>query len=330
MQRTDSQEILNMKDNKEKFDLLAIDDLAEVLPKLIDWAIRIKNDEEALFDFKPLDGMTIGSIYEKPSTRTRVSFEVGVGRLGGQPLTLLANDIQLGKSESIADTAAVLSRYVDCITYRCFGHDDVSELAKHASVPVINALSDMHHPCQAAADMMTIVERSANENGHVAWIGDGNNVLHDLVLASAILGFDVKYATPNGFEPNEGVMSKALEIAKRTGSKIEGFDDPGAAISGAGVVYTDVFVSMGEEGLSGKLESFREFQVNEELVSKADDNYLFMHCLPAHRGEEVTDGVIDSSNSVVFDQAENRMWAQMSILTFLCNEQAWETYWELR
>ena len=330
MQRTDSQEILNMKDNKEKFDLLAIDDLAEVLPKLIDWAIRIKNDEEALFDFKPLDGMTIGSIYEKPSTRTRVSFEVGVGRLGGQPLTLLANDIQLGKSESIADTAAVLSRYVDCITYRCFGHNDVSELAKHASVPVINALSDMHHPCQAAADMMTIVERSANENGHVAWIGDGNNVLHDLVLASAILGFDVKYATPNGFEPNDGVMSKALEIAKRTGSKIEGFDDPVAAISGAGVVYTDVFVSMGEEGLSGKLESFREFQVNEELVSKADDNYLFMHCLPAHRGEEVTDVVIDSSNSVVFDQAENRMWAQMSILTFLCNEQAWETYWELR
>ena len=330
MQRTDSQEILNMNDNKEKFDLLSIDDLAEVLPKLIDWAIRIKNDEEALFDFKPLDGMTIGSIYEKPSTRTRVSFEVGVGRLGGQPLTLLANDIQLGKSESLADTAAVLSRYVDCITYRCFGHNDVSELAKHASVPVINALSDMHHPCQAAADMMTIVERSANENGHVAWIGDGNNVLHDLVLASAILGFDVKYATPNGFEPNEGVMSKALEIAKRTGSKIEGFDDPVAAISGAGVVYTDVFVSMGEEGLSGKLESFREFQVNEELVSKADDNYLFMHCLPAHRGEEVTDGVIDSSNSVVFDQAENRMWAQMSILTFLCNEQAWETYWELR
>tara|TARA_Y100000768_G_scaffold83852_1_gene59915 strand:- start:2836 stop:3795 length:960 start_codon:yes stop_codon:yes gene_type:complete len=319
-----------MNDNKEKFDLLAIDDLAEVLPKLIDWAIRIKNDEEALFDFKPLDGMTIGSIYEKPSTRTRVSFEVGVGRLGGQPLTLLANDIQLGKSESIADTAAVLSRYVDCITYRCFGHNDVSELAKHASVPVINALSDMHHPCQAAADMMTIVERSANENGHVAWIGDGNNVLHDLVLASAILGFDVKYATPNGFEPNERVMSKALEIAKRTGAKIEGFDDPVAAISGAGVVYTDVFVSMGEEGLSGKLESFRQFQVNEELVSKADDNYLFMHCLPAHRGEEVTDGVIDSSNSVVFDQAENRMWAQMSILTFLCNEQAWETYWELR
>lgn len=330
MQRTDSQEILNMNDNKEKFDLLAIDDLAEVLPKLIDWAIRIKNDEEAIFDFKPLDGMTIGSIYEKPSTRTRVSFEVGVGRLGGQPLTLLANDIQLGKSESIADTAAVLSRYVDCITYRCFGHNDVSELAKHASVPVINALSDMHHPCQAAADMMTIVERSANENGHVAWIGDGNNVLHDLVLASAILGFDVKYATPNGFEPNERVMSKALEIAKKTGSKIEGFDDPVAAISGAGVVYTDVFVSMGEEGLSGKLESFRQFQVNEELVSKADDNYLFMHCLPAHRGEEVTDGVIDSSNSVVFDQAENRMWAQMSILTFLCNEQAWETYWELR
>jgi len=330
MQRTDSQGILNMKDNKNKLDLLAVDDLVGVLPKLIDWAIRIKNDEEALFDFKPLDGMTIGSIYEKPSTRTRVSFEVGVNRLGGQPLTLLANDIQLGKSESIADTAAVLSRYVDCITYRCFGHDDVSELAKHASIPVINALSDMHHPCQAAADMMTIVEKSANENGHVAWVGDGNNVLHDLVLASAILGFDIKYATPIGFEPDERVISRALEIAKGTGCNIQGFNDPVEAVYGAGIVYTDVFVSMGEESLSGKLESFRKFQVNEELVSNADDRFLFMHCLPAHRGEEVTDGVIDSANSAVFDQAENRMWAQMSILTYFCNEQAWDTYWELR
>ena len=319
-----------MRGSDSKIDLLAIDDLSDRLSEIIDWAIRIKNDEEALYDFKPLDGMAIGSIYEKPSTRTRVSFEVGVSRLGGQPLTLLAGDIQLGSSESIADTAAVLSRYMDCITYRCFGHSDVAELAKYSTVPVINALSDMHHPCQAAADMMTIVENSDKMNGHVAWIGDGNNVLHDLVLGCAILGYDIIFATPQGFEPDDSVISRALEIAKKTGSKIEGVNDPKEAIDGAGAIYTDVFVSMGEEHIDGKMGAFDGFQVNEELVSNADEDYIFMHCLPAHRGEEVTDGVMDSSNSVVFDQAENRMWAQMSILTLLCNEVAWQAYWELR
>ena len=319
-----------MRGSDSKIDLLAIDDLSGRLSEIIDWAIRIKNDEEARYDFKPLDGMTVGSIYEKPSTRTRVSFEVGVSRLGGQPLTLLSGDIQLGTSETIADTAAVLSRYMDCITYRCFGHGDVAELANHSTVPVINALSDMHHPCQAAADMMTIVENSDKMNGHVAWVGDGNNVLHDLVLGCAILGYDIIFATPQGFEPDKSVISRALEIAKKTGSKIKGVTEPKVAVEGAGAIYTDVFVSMGEEHMDGKMRSFDGFQVNEELVSDADDDYIFMHCLPAHRGEEVTDGVIDSPNSVVFDQAENRMWAQMSILTLLCNEVAWQTYWELR
>ena len=319
-----------MRGSDAKIDLLAIDDLSDRLSEIIDWAIRIKNDEEALYDFKPLDGMTIGSIYEKPSTRTRVSFEVGVSRLGGQPLTLLAGDIQLGTSETVADTAAVLSRYTDCLTYRCFGHNDVAELAKNSTVPVINALSDMHHPCQAAADMMTIVENSDKMNGHVAWIGDGNNVLHDLVLGCATLGYDIVFATPQGFEPDESVISRALEISKKTGSRIEAVNDPKEAVRGAGAIYTDVFVSMGEEHLDGKIGAFDGFQVNEELASNADDDYIFMHCLPAHRGEEVTDGVMDSPNSVVFDQAENRMWAQMSILTLLCNEVAWQTYWELR
>ncbi len=324
------QEILSMRGNEMKSDLLAIDDLSDRLSEIIDWAIRIKNDEEALYDFKPLDGMSIGSIYEKPSTRTRVSFEVGVARLGGQPITLLAGDLQLGKSETIADTAAVLSRYMDCITYRCYGHDDVMELAKHATVPVINALSDLHHPCQAVADMMTIVENSDRVNGHVAWVGDGNNVLHDLVLGCAILGFDVKYATPEGLEPDKTIIARALEIAENTGARIESHNNPEDTVKGAGVVYTDVFVSMGEEHMDEKMGSFDGFQVNENLVSNANDEYLFMHCLPAHRGEEVTDGVIDSQNSVVFDQAENRMWGQMSVLTLLCNEAAWQTYWELR
>ena len=330
MPKMDLQGILIMKGNEEKKDILAIDDVSENLSDIIDWAIRIKNDEEALYDFKPLDGMSIGSIYEKPSTRTRVSFEVGVNRLGGQPVTLLSGDIQLGKSETIADTAAVLSRYMDCITYRCFGHDDVMELAKHSTVPVINALSDLNHPCQAAADMMTIVENSDRVNGHVAWVGDGNNVLHDLVLGCSILGFDIKYATPEGFEPDSEIIARAHKIAEKSGSEIEGVNRAEEAVEGAGVIYTDVFVSMGEEHLDGKIGSFAGFQVNEELVSRADDDYLFMHCLPAHRGDEVTDGVIDSRNSVVFDQAENRMWAQMSLLTFLCNEAAWQTYWELR
>ena len=319
-----------MKDSEGKIDLLAIDDLSEKLSDIIDWAIRIKNDDDALYDFKPLDGMSIGSIYEKPSTRTRVSFEVGVNRLGGQPITLLAGDIQLGKSETVADTASVLSRYMDCITYRCFGHEDVSELAEFSSVPVINALSDLHHPCQAAADMMTIVENSDKVNGHIAWVGDGNNVLHDLMLGSAIIGYDLKYAVPVGFEPDADILSRAMDIAKKNGSTIQEANDPAEAVSGAGVIYTDVFVSMGEEHLESKMESFDGFQVNEGLVSNAEQGFLFMHCLPAHRGDEVTDAVIDSPNSVVFDQAENRMWSQMSILTYLCNEAAWQTYWELR
>ena len=167
-------------------------------------------------------------------------------------------------------------------------------------------------------------------NGHVAWIGDGNNVLHDLVLGCAILGYDIVFATPQGFEPDESVISRALEISKKTGSRIEAVNDPKEAVRGAGAIYTDVFVSMGEEHLDGKIGAFDGFQVNEELASNADDDYIFMHCLPAHRGEEVTDGVMDSPNSVVFDQAENRMWAQMSILTLLCNQDAWQTYWELR
>ena len=312
-----------------KRDLLSIDDFDGELSGIIDWAIRYKNDDGFADDFRPLDGMSIGSIYEKPSTRTRVSFEVGVRKLGGLPLTLLSNDIQLGKSESIADTAAVLSRFLDGITYRCFGHADVVELAKHASVPVINALSDMHHPCQAAADLMTITERGDSVKGHIAWVGDGNNVLHDLMLAGVSLGHDIKYATPKGYEPDSEVVSRASSIAKRTGASIVGTNDPIEAVSGAGVVYTDVFVSMGEEGLDEKFADFNGFQVNEELVSHAHPDYLFMHCLPAHRGEEVTDGVVDSANSVVFDQAENRMWAQMSLLTMMCNRVAWDTYLEL-
>ena len=315
----------------EKRDLLSIDDLSpEELNKIIDWAISAKQDDGLFEEFMPLTGLTIGSIYEKPSTRTRVSFEVGIDKLGGNPLTLLKGDIQLGKSESIEDTAAVLSRYLGAITYRCFGHEDVEKLAKGSTVPVINALSDKHHPCQAAADMMTIAENFDELAGiKVAWVGDGNNVLHDLMLGSASLGMKMHYAVPKGFEPDEKIVSRAKDIAKETGGTVDMTHDPVEAVKEAKVVYTDVFISMGEEHLKDKIKAFEGFQVNEELVSNADSNYIFMHCLPAHRGEEVTNGVIDSKNSVVFDQAENRMWAQMSLLTFLIHPAAWEAFSEL-
>ena len=315
----------------DKRDLLAIDDLSpEELEKIIHWAISAKQDDGLFEEFMPLTGLTIGSIYEKPSTRTRVSFEVGIDKLGGNPLTLLKGDIQLGKSESIEDTAAVLSRYLGAITYRCFGHSDVEKLANGSTVPVINALSDKHHPCQAAADMMTIAEYFDELSGiKVAWVGDGNNVLHDLMLGATALGMEVHYAIPEGFEPDEKIVFRAKEIAKVTGGAVKMTHDPVEAVRDANVVYTDVFVSMGEEDMKDKMDAFDGFQVNEELVSNADSDYIFMHCLPAHRGEEVTDGVIDSKNSVVFDQAENRMWAQMSLLTFLIHPAAWEAFSEL-
>lgn len=310
--------------------LLAIDDLGDDLREILEWAIRFKQDPERDYDFKPLDELSIGCIYEKPSTRTRVSFEVGIHKLGGQPLTLLKNDIQMGKSETIADTAAVLSRFLDGITYRCFGHDMVETLAENATVPVINALSDLHHPCQAAADMMTIMERNPSLEGErIAYIGDGNNVLHDLILACALLGVDCTWAVPKGYEPNAEIVARAVEIAERSGASLQETNDPKVAVTKATIVYTDVFVSMGEEHLADKAADFDGFQVNEKLVAKATDDYGFMHCLPAHRGDEVTDGVIDSDNSIVFDQAENRMWAQMAILTYLCNPAAYHAYNEL-
>jgi len=310
--------------------LLSIDDVSKDFEEILDWAITFKNDQEVAPAFTPLDGIAIGSIYEKPSTRTRVSFEVGINKLGGYPLTLLKGDIQLGKSETVGDTAQVLSRYLGGITYRCFAHDDVVELADKSTVPVINALSDKHHPCQAAADLMTIKEKFDDIKGiKIAWVGDGNNVLHDLMLAASILGCDIHWAVPKGYEPDSDVVDIANSFAKESGSILNETNDPVEAVTDADVIYTDVFISMGEEDMVDKIDDFNGFQINDELVSHAKEDYLFMHCLPAHRGDEVTDSVMDSSNSVVFDQAENRMWSQMSLLTYLVDREAWETYAEL-
>ncbi|HIK78922.1 MAG: ornithine carbamoyltransferase [Methanobacteriota archaeon] len=307
--------------------LLAIDDVAEDLQDILQWAIAFKNDTDIAFDFTPLDRMSIGCIFEKPSTRTRVSFEVGINKLGGQALVLVKGDIQIGKSETVGDTAQVLSRFLDGLTYRCFDHADVVELAEKATVPVINALSDMHHPCQAAADLMTVIENSNDLKGaKMAYVGDGNNVLHDLMLACAILGMDCTWATPKGYEPDEEVVSRAQKFADETGCTLTATTDPVEAVTGAHYIYTDVFISMGEEHLTDKADDFAGFQVNLELLKNADANWKFLHCLPAHRGDEVTDGVMDHEQSIVFDQAENRMWAQMSLLTYLVDRAGWEAY----
>ena len=313
--------------------LLAIDDVEDDFEMILKWAMEFKRlwkqGDDVAINFMPLDTLAVGSIYEKPSTRTRVSFEVGINRLGGYPLTLLKNDIQLGKSETVGDTSQVLSRFLGAMTYRCFSHSDVIELAKYADVPVLNALSDKHHPCQSAADLMTVLENFKElDNLTVAWVGDGNNVLHDLMLACAMLGIDIHYAIPKGYEPAEDIVARAEGIATKNGSKVVATNDPVEAVSNADVVYTDVFISMGEEHLKDKIKSFDGFQVNEKLVSNMNDDWRFMHCLPAHRGDEVTDWVMDHKNSIVFDQAENRMWAQMSLLTYLVNEDAWETMGE--
>ena len=313
--------------------VLAIDDVEEDFTKILRWAIEFKRlwkeGDEVAMNFLPLDTLAVGSIYEKPSTRTRVSFEVGINRLGGYPLTLLKNDIQLGKSETVGDTSQVLSRFLGAMTYRCYAHADVEELAKHADVPVINALSDRHHPCQAAADLMTILEHFDDLSGlKVAWVGDGNNVLHDLMLACAMLGIDIHYAIPEGYEPDSEIVERSKAIAKKNRSKVTATNDPVEAVSEAHVVYTDVFISMGEEHMKDKIKSFDGFQVNEKLVSNMDENWKFMHCLPAHRGDEVTDWVMDHDHSIVFDQAENRMWAQMSLLAYLVSDGAWEAMYE--
>ena len=313
--------------------LLAIDDVAEDFEKILRWGIEFKRlwkqSDEVAMNFMPLDSLAIGSIYEKPSTRTLVSFEVGINRLGGYPLTLLKNDIQLGKSETVGDTSQVLSRFLGGMTYRCFSHDDVAELAKHADVPVLNALSDKHHPCQAAADLMTVLEHFDEPSEiTVAWVGDGNNVLHDLMLACAMLGIDINYAVPEGYEPAEDVVERTKVLAEANGSKVTMTHDPIEAVSGAHVVYTDVFISMGEEHMTDKVQAFDGYQVNEAMVGNMDSTWKFMHCLPAHRGDEVTDWVMDHKQSIVFDQAENRMWAQMSLLAYFINEGAWQAMGE--
>ena len=266
-----------------------------------------------------LKGKTLAMIFEKPSTRTRVSFEVGMWQLGGYALYLGASDLQLGRGETIADTAQVLSRYVDGIMARVFSHQTILDLIRYSRVPVINGLSDFTHPCQGLADLFTVYEKKGGLSGlKLAYIGDGNNVAHSLIYGCSKVGMDMTLACPKGYEPDPEVVSKTKEEAKRNGCKIKVTSDPKEAVRGADIVYTDVWASMGQENEHDKrVKIFKPYQVNVQLVKEAKEDYLFMHCLPAHRGEEVTDEVADSKNSVIFDQAENRMHTQKALLALI-------------
>ena len=266
-----------------------------------------------------LAGKTLAMIFEKSSTRTRVSFETGIYQLGGIGMYFSSRDLQMGRGETIHDTAKVLSRYVDGIMARTFAHQTVLDLAKYATVPVINGLTDYDHPCQAFCDVFTIYEKKGKLKGiTMAYIGDGNNVLHSLVQICVKTGMNINYASPDGYKPLEEVITEANEVAKQTGSVVTGTDNALDAIKNADIIYTDVWVSMGQEAENKKrIEDLKDFQLNGALMKKAKPGALVMHCLPAHRGEEITDEVIDGSSSIVFDQAENRLHSQKAIMKLL-------------
>jgi ornithine carbamoyltransferase len=268
---------------------------------------------------KVLSGKTLALIFQKPSNRTRVSFEVGMFQLGGNALYLAPNEINLGVRETISDVAKTLSRYIDGIVLRTFEHKNCVEMARAASVPVINGLSDFSHPCQALADLYTIKEKkSVLKNTVLAYVGDGNNVCNSLLFACAKLGVNVNLGCPKGYEPDAVVLKEALSLAKTNDAHINLFNNALEAARDADVIYTDVWVSMGqEEEAKIRREAFKDFQVNAELVKLAKKDVIIMHCLPAHRGEEITGDVIDGRNSVIFDQAENRMHVQKAILILL-------------
>ena len=260
---------------------------------------------------RPLDGHTLASIFEKPSTRTRVSFDMAMRQLGGSTLTLSSSELQLGRGETIADTARVLSRMVDAIMIRTGAHSKIEELAANAEVPVVNGLTDFNHPCQIMADLLTVEEKLGGVAGTTwTWLGDGNNVLHSIVEAGALLDFTVRIAVPQGYEPEVAV----IDAARKLGGRIELISDPRAAVEGADVVVTDTWVSMGQADSEAKIAAMMPYQVTSDLMALARKEAIFLHCLPAHRGEEVTDEVIDGPQSVVFDEAENRLHAQKAVL----------------
>ncbi|MBM7571142.1 ornithine carbamoyltransferase [Aquibacillus albus] len=311
----------NLKGQLNGKDFLTLADYTtEEIEYLLDLANYLKEQRKKGIVYEPLKGKTLGMIFEKSSTRTRVSFEVGIYQLGGTGLFLSSKDIQIGRGEPIADTAKVLSGYLDGIMIRTFSQDDVEELAENASIPVINGLTDLYHPCQVLADLQTIKEEKRQLAGlKMAYIGDGNNMANSLMIGAAKTGMNISVAAPAGYHPDPAATEKAKSFAK--GSEIQITEDPYEAVKDADVIYTDVWASMGQESEQKEREkAFEAFQVNQALVSHAKSDYIFMHCLPAHREEEVTAEIIDGKHSVVFQEAENRLHAQKALMTALMGE----------
>ncbi len=295
--------------------LLSISDIKDDVRYILDLAIKIKAGD---VEDKPLKGKTLAMIFQKSSTRTRVSFDVGMYQLGGRGIFLSSNDLQMGRGEPISDTAKVLSRFVDGIMIRAIKHEDVVELAKYSDVPVINGLTDFEHPCQALADVLTIREHLGDWKGRkICFVGDGNNVSNSLLLIAPLLEMNMSVACPKGYEPPEDILKTANEYAVENNTEIIVTDDIGVALENVDVVFTDVWVSMGDEAEKAQREiDFAPFQVNSDLMSLANDGAIFMHCLPAVRGQEVTSDVIDGPQSVIYDEAENRMHAQKAVLYY--------------
>ena len=300
-----------------KRDIISAFDMSDDLEEIIDLSISLKKRR---YDYEPvLRNNILAMIFEKPSTRTRISLETAIEQLGGHGIYLNPNDMQVGRGETIADTARVLSGFADFISYRAFKHSNVLELARNSRIPVINALDDLEHPVQIVADFMTVKENFGKLHGKkLAYVGDGNNMANSLIAGSSILGVDISIGSPKGHEPNAEIVQKAKKMASGNGSSIEIFNDPKKAVEGADIVYTDVWVSMGEESQKAEKEKlFAPYQVNDDLMSGAGKNAIFLHCLPAHRGLEVSASVIDGRQSRVFDEAENRLHTSKAILLTL-------------
>lgn len=290
---------------------------------LINLALRLKEEQKKGIPHPILSNKALGMIFSKASTRTRVSFEVGIYQLGGYGLFLNSSDIQLGRGETIEDTARVLSRYLDGIMIRTYAQEDVEELARYSTIPVINGLTDMFHPCQILADLMTIYETKGQLKGlKLAYVGDGNNVAHSLLIGCTKVGMNISIACPTGYEPHKNVIDWAIGNSKSSGSLVNITSQPKEAVWDADIVYTDVWTSMGQEKESNeRLKAFAPYQVNQSLFSLAKPDAIFLHCLPAHRGEEVTSEVIDGPQSLVFEEAENRLHVQKAVMVSLMGKQ---------
>lgn len=300
-------------------DLLTITDLSKKeIKDLLEEAHTLKKKTKRGIPYRPLIGKTLGMLFEKPSTRTRISFQAGMYQLGGEVVFMSPKELQLGRGETIADTARVLSRYLDILALRTFSHSTIEEFAKYSSIPVINALSDLYHPCQVLADLLTIKEKFGHYKGlKVAFVGDGNNVANSWINLATRIEIELDIATPEGYEPVKEVVRRA----RAGGAKVKIGHEPVNAVRAAQVVYTDVWVSMGQDAeREERLKAFGPFQVTPEMMKMADSGAIFMHCLPAHRGEEVKEGVIDGPRSVVWDQAENRLHLQKALMIRLLEQ----------